>query len=728
MNRAGGTSEEGSVALTVDRLRGDPVRGEGVGIDPSAPPPGGSAVRMLAPVASALAVAGALVAGRDGYDAETVLRAGLVVVWAVCGAVLTTKGVLRPLGVLLLAAAVLGGGAMAGAAGAGDRWVGAGHAVAIAAEHLGLTLMLAVALHLLVALPRGTLVTRARRNGVVTGYAVATLAGVVLWAADVGATALVSWIGWLLVAAVGAPASHAAYRRSAGADRQRLQWLGCGVAVVVEAVLVVGSLHLLVGWPRHAMVVAGAVTVLVPISLAAGASSKLVTRVDRLLVHTVSVAGLTTVVVTVYLAVVLGLGQVPGDEERRLLMLSMVAAAVAALLYVPARDRLSEVANRLVYGERQAPDEVLRTFGSRLTRAIPMDELLLQLAESLRKTLALQVAQVWTGADGRLERSASVPDQGAELLVVGPKELPVVSRAGVSGPAWLAVWMPELLASRPGSQVRVAPITHSGSLLGLIVVERPVDGDVFTEEDDRVLLELARQVGLALHNVQLDSALQASLDEVRRQAEELRASRARVVATGDAERRRIERNLHDGAQQHLVALAVNLRLAKDIVADDPAGAGEMLDLLADSVKDTIQELRDLAHGIYPPLLVDSGLVDALRSAASRCPLPASVEAEGIGRYPAEAEAAIYFCCLEALQNAAKHAADASVRITLTEVEGELRFEVRDDGPGFDRGKATQGHGFVNMSDRLGAIGGSVRWDSAPGAGTAISGSVPLAEA
>jgi signal transduction histidine kinase len=261
--------------------------------------------------------------------------------------------------------------------------------------------------------------------------------------------------------------------------------------------------------------------------------------------------------------------------------------------------------------------------------------------------------------------------------------------------------------------------------LGAIVVERPADGDLFSEEDDRVLTELARQVGLALYNVQLDSALQASLDEVRRQAEELRASRARIVATADAERRKIERNLHDGAQQHLVALAVNLRLARDIVTDDPASVVEMLDALAAEVKDTIQELRDLAHGIYPPLLLDSGVVEALRAAASRSPLAVEVTADGVSRYPTEVEAAVYFCCLEALQNASKHAPEAHVAVRLWEESGGLLFTVIDDGPGFDAAVAQRGHGYTNMSDRLGAIGGTVRWESQPGSGATVRGSVPI---
>ena len=140
---------------------------------------------------------------------------------------------------------------------------------------------------------------------------------------------------------------------------------------------------------------------------------------------------------------------------------------------------------------------------------------------------------------------------------------------------------------------------------------------------------------------------------------------------------------------------------------------------------TIQELRELAHGIYPPLLADNGLAEALRAAAARAPVPVTVSADGIGRYSQGVETAVYFCCLEALQNAAKHAPEATVRLRLWEESGGLLFSVSDDGPGFDAARARSGHGFVNMSDRLGAIGGTVRWESQPGQGSTISGSVPV---
>jgi signal transduction histidine kinase len=405
----------------------------------------------------------------------------------------------------------------------------------------------------------------------------------------------------------------------------------------------------------------------------------------------------------------------------------MAAAAAAALLYIPAHTRLRAFATRLVYGERRAPEDVVRNFGSRLSRSIPLDELLLQMVESLRKTLVLQAAEMWRGSGGTLDRVVSDPDRGPAQLQLTQREEQTVARAGVSGPAWIRVWMPGLLAGREDAVIRVAPITHTGELLGLIVVERGPEAEQFDAQEEGILADLSRQVGLTLHNVRLDSALQASLDEVRRQAQALQASRARIVAAGDRERRRIERNLHDGAQQHLVALAVKVRLIRQLAERDPERASGMMEELAGDVEETLQELRDLAHGIYPPLLADKGLPEALQSAARRATLPVTIEADGVTRYPPEVEAAVYFCALEALQNAGKHAGSgATATIRVWEEAGGLLFEVADNGAGFDvRQRGTGGAGFTNMSDRLGAIGGTVRVESAPGRGTRIHGTIPI---
>ncbi len=361
-----------------------------------------------------------------------------------------------------------------------------------------------------------------------------------------------------------------------------------------------------------------------------------------------------------------------------------------------------------------------------MTRAVPMDELLLQLAESLQSAMGLTSAEIWTGTAGTLTRAASVPARPATRIELTDEELVVVARSRVQGNSWIDVWLPTLLGDR-SSIARVAAAAHLGDLLGVIVVERPASGDQFDEEEERVLHELARQLGLALHNVRLDSALQASLEELEVRNAELAASRLRIVTTADESRRQIERNLHDGAQQHLVALAVKVGLVKTLLGSDPETATRMVDELRGDVQAALDELRELAHGIYPPLLRDRGLGEALLNAANRAPLPTMVSADGVQRHETDIEAAVYFCCLEAMQNAGKYAGpEARVCVTVgTDDDGVLWFEVRDDGIGFDPATAAHGVGFVNMRDRLGAFGGALEVTSALGRGTAVRGTVPI---
>ena len=596
-----------------------------------------------------------------------------------------------------------------------------------AVEKVAVLLAIAVWFHFLLALPNGRLGSAGRRIAASLGYACLAAAGLGLAVAGTSLHTGMAALIWVLATLLALPAVRLRYVRSAGHDKERMQWLGTGLVAAADIAFIAAVLHLLVGWPARVGAVAAGAALAVPLCLALAEWRPLAPYGGRVLVRVLSLAGASALVAACYLVIVPGLGMAPGNSaEREILGLSMLAAVVAAIVYLPVRGRLTAFATRFVYGAREAPDEVLRTFGTRMTRAVAMDELLLQLAESLRKTMDLTRAEIYTGGGDVLERTVSVPDAGSGSIVLTDREHPIVAGAGVSGSAWATVWLPSLLDGRERAQLRVAPISHAGELLGLIVVERPARADAFTEEDDRVLTELAREAGLAFHNASLDSALQTTLDALRKQAGELRESRARIVASGDAERRRVERDLHDGAQQHLVALAINLRLVRDIVAEDPAAADEMIGQMADDVQLTIKELRELAHGIYPPLLADGGLGDALRAAASRSPLTVYVTVDdGVGRYPSEVEAAVYFSCLEALQNAAKHAQGATVELRVWTESGGLLFAVTDDGPGFDPQAARGGHGFVNMSDRLGAVGGTVRWDSEPGKGTTISGSVPL---
>ena len=699
-----------------------------VGDQATAVPPAGSGMarRLLAGALIPLVTIVIVVLGLrtpGPLPAVQAVAFGLVVVGALSGAILARSA--QRVALWQVAFGALAASVALTAARLGSQ-AGGHHQGARGVATFAVPVVIAVSVNMLLALPDGRLTSRARRIGTGIAYAAAAAVGLVLAVAGRPFPAWAAAVAWTLGVACALPAVRVRYLAASARDRQRMQWMAVGAVLAADSALVVGVLHVLVGWPGPVAAVAAGCASLLAFGMMAGELPSLGTYGGRVLVQVLSVAGFTTVVAAIYLVIVLGIGTGPSDAaDREILGLSMLAAAVAAIGYLPARDRLVAAATRFVYGAKEAPDETLRTFGSRLTRAIPMDELLLQLAESLRKTMVLTSAEVYTGTGDVLERVAAVPDTGARSVVVTERERAVVARAGVSGNAWAAVWLPGILDGRVQVQIRVAPVSHAGELLGLIIAERPATADTFSEEDDRVLTELARQVGLAVHNARLDTALQTTLDELRKQADELRQSRARIVASGDAERRRVERNLHDGAQQHLVAMAVNLRLARDIMADDPDAVGEMLDQLADDVKNTIQELRELAHGIYPPLLADSGLGEALRAAANRSPLAVAVTTDGIGRYTPDIEAAIYFCCLEALQNAGKHAPLARVQVRVWEESGGLLFSVSDDGPGFDVAAARKGHGFVNMADRLGAIGGTVRWESQPGHGAQVLGTIPL---
>ena len=294
-------------------------------------------------------------------------------------------------------------------------------------EPLALALLPIVAMHVLFGIPDGS--CRLSRLVIAGGYVVGVALGLALWAQR---PSLPLWpVGTeaVLAVAIGAGVSQRRYSRSSGLERQRMQWFGWAGAVAVEALLVSLALRVLLGWPTRAGLVLTVALLPFAAAVAMCSTRRFAARIDRILAHTVSIAGLTGVVAGVYLVVVAGLGNTPTRSERSLLVLSMISAAVAALLYGPARQRLSLYSNRLVYGEREAPDAVLRTFGSRLSRAIPMDELLLQVAESLRKTLALSVAEVWTGSEGHLQRSVSSPDSAATSFVLKPEEESVVARA-----------------------------------------------------------------------------------------------------------------------------------------------------------------------------------------------------------------------------------------------------------------------------------------------------------
>ena len=263
----------------------------------------------------------------------------------------------------------------------------------------------------------------------------------------------------------------------------------------------------------------------------------------------------------------------------------------------------------------------------------------------------------------------------------------------------------------------MAPVRDRDELLGALTVTKPPN-DPLSVPEAKLVDDLAAQAGLVLRNVRLTEELRANLDE-------LRASRQRLVSAQDGERRRIERNIHDGAQQQLVALAVQARIAEGVAGSDPDKVRDLLRSLQEGLQETLGDLRDLARGIYPPLLADQGLVAAIEAQARRATMSVIVEASDVGRYSQEAEAAVYFCVLEALQNVAKYAKVSTAKVNLRGGSGEVRFEVRDEGLGFDPATIADGTGVQGMRDRLAALGGDLTVNSTPGRGTSVTGAVPV---
>ncbi len=508
--------------------------------------------------------------------------------------------------------------------------------------------------------------------------------------------------------------------------RDTLVWLAWGLLCAAVFAFVVVSLHILLDRPHEIGYWWLLGTAAIPLSIVASFTPALRHRSTRVLARTLVASGVLSMVLVIYLVAVIGLGGDIAESEQRVLGYSMFAAVIAVLLAGPVRRRIGRFTESWAGDGTSKSTAAIETFGARMTRAVPMDELLLQLVETLHESMASAGAEVWVGESGAYQRAVSVPDRGPGTLSLEGPELSAVTVARVSGATWAGMWVPDLVAQfDTEGDVRVAPISHLGELLGLVVVARRPSEGPFSLEDEAALADLARSLGLALHNVGLDSALQRSLEELEQRNAELQASRTRIVSAADESRRMIERNLHDGAQQHLVALSVKARVLAMKYGKDDAELSGALDEFHGDIQTTIDQVRELAHGIYPPLLRDHGLGEALQNAAGRSPLPVSVEVVA-GRFSPDVEAAIYFCCLEAMQNAAKYAGDdAHLTVRVDADDEKVVFEVRDDGAGFDEERVAESHGFVNMRDRVGAHGGELTVKSEIGSGTSVIGEIPL---
>jgi signal transduction histidine kinase len=417
-------------------------------------------------------------------------------------------------------------------------------------------------------------------------------------------------------------------------------------------------------------------------------------EIDVVISRTLVYGALAAFITAVYVGIVVGIGHLIGGGGQPNLALSIVATAIVAVAFQPVRERLQKVANRLVYGKRATPYEVLSQFSERVAESYAADEVLTRMARVLADGTGAARADVWLRAGDILRQAASWPlDSAAEPARMVGDSLPGMLDAD-----------------------RAVEVRHQGELLGALTVTKR-KSESLTPVEEKLLTDLAGQAGLVLKNVGLTAELLARL-------EDLRASRQRLVAAQDEERRRLERNLHDGAQQNLVALKVKLGLAETFVATDPTRAKQTFGELKVDTDEALETLRDLARGIYPPLLADKGLVAALESQARKATLPVQVDANVVGRYPQEVEAAVYFCCLEALQNVQKYAVARHAVVSLDGSGSELTFEVADDGRGFDGDSIKRGAGLTNMTDRIDALGGRLEISSTDERGTRVHGSLP----
>ena len=490
----------------------------------------------------------------------------------------------------------------------------------------------------------------------------------------------------LLLILVALPVSFvglvARFHRSRGEERLQLKWFVTAAAFVAASFAVTGifdGAELLSTFSLLFLYASIAIAVLkyrlYDINVVIG----------RAVVFTVLAAFITIV----YIGLVVGVGTLVGNDRSPLL--SAVAAAVVAVAFQPVRERARRLANRVVYGKRATPYEVLAGFAERASETYSTDDVLPRLVRVLAEGIGAERATVWLAVGSELRPASSWPDAATPS--------PVLGRSGSD----------QDLPTFPDRE-RAFPVRHGGELLGAISVVTPVT-EPLGPDRERLVSDVAAQTGLVLRNVRL--------------IEDLRESRRRIVATQDVRAKALERNIHDGAQQQLVALAVKQRLAETMVDRDPTKAKSMLADIQAETHDALENLRDLARGIYPPLLADQGLAAALQAQARKSVVPVDVHADGIGRCSQEVESAVYFSCLEAMQNVTKYAHASHVTIDLEESGGSLLFSVVDDGVGFDVEATSYGTGLQGMADRLDAISGSLEVRSIPGGGTTVEGMVPL---
>ncbi|MGA8039212.1 MAG: histidine kinase [Acidimicrobiia bacterium] len=479
------------------------------------------------------------------------------------------------------------------------------------------------------------------------------------------------------------------YRASSGVTRQQYRWIGwAGGLFVVALVVAVGATPVTPavgseGLVRRFVILAG-------ISVLVGSYGVAVARyrlydIDLVISRTVVVVVLGGFITLVYALIAVGLGRLIGGSGGW--GLPVVATAVVAVAFEPIRQRAQRWANRVAYGRRATPYEVLADLTERLADSEVGAGLLDRMAALIGAGTGADRVTIWLGEPVAMTPAAVWP----EGEIVG-----------------------NVLAPGSGG---VFPVLHDGEEVGTIEVVKARESPLSPTEK-ALVADLAGSAGMVLGYQRLN-------DSLARRAHELEESRLRLVGAQDQERRRLERDLHDGAQQLIVALKVKIGLASRLAAT--SGATELrdlLDTLGDETQAALDEVRALAKGIYPPVLESDGLAAALHGLAAGSPVDLQVDVDAVGRYPRDVEAAVYFDVSEAVTNAVKHA-EPPIIVGLSETDGVLSFVVGDSGPGFDPSTTNGGSGLGSMADRLDALGGRLWIESRPGSPTEVFGEIRL---